>query len=108
LDKQGKHAEAVREMEAAISAGCAAAKIWNNLGLARRDAGDPAGAEKAFREALKSDEKHWIAAYNLSRLQYVHGDRAAALATLDDARERARKAGQSTAQIDALARQMKP
>ncbi|HEX2165452.1 MAG TPA: tetratricopeptide repeat protein, partial [Thermoanaerobaculia bacterium] len=42
-----------------------AAPAWNNLGIARDEQGDAAGAEDAYRRALALDPGYWQARLNL-------------------------------------------
>jgi tetratricopeptide (TPR) repeat protein len=49
----GEYGMAVREFEAALAAKPLSARAWNNLGLARRLAGDVDGAREAWRESLR-------------------------------------------------------
>lgn len=44
------------------------ARAWNNLGHARRQAGDDAGAKQAWQQALAIDPRHWRAKNNLDDL----------------------------------------
>ncbi len=44
-------------------------RVWNNLGLARQQADDAAGAERAYRHALLLDPAHWRAKNNLDFMQ---------------------------------------
>jgi tetratricopeptide (TPR) repeat protein len=104
LERQGRHAQAALEMEAAIAGGYKRATVWNNLGLALRDAARHEDAADAFRSALKADSKHWHAAYNLARLLWARGDRAGALLAVRDARARATAAGASSPQLDEVER----
>jgi protein O-mannosyl-transferase len=104
LERQGRHAEAAVEIEAAIAGGFKQAKAWNNLGLACRDSGRLADAANAFRSAMRADPTHWHAAYNLARLLWARGDQHGALHAIREARERAAKAGASSAQLDEVER----
>lgn len=44
-------------------------RVWNNLGYARQQAGDVAGAQRAFRHVLLLDPSHWRARNNLDLLE---------------------------------------
>lgn len=43
-------------------------RVWNNLGYARQQAGDVAGAQSAYRRVLLLDPTHWRAKNNLDFL----------------------------------------
>ncbi len=43
-------------------------RVWNNLGYARQQAGDPQGAKGAYRQALLLDPTQWRARNNLDLL----------------------------------------
>ena len=53
--KQGKFAEAVRELEGAVALSAEDAIIWEHLGDARSKAGDREGAKKAYEKSLSLD-----------------------------------------------------
>lgn len=108
LAKQGRHAEAAKEMRLALDGGHVTARVWNNLALAYRDSGQPDRAAEAFRSALKADPAYWHPAYNLARLLWAGDDRDGARAALQTARERAARSGDSTAPLDELERAMRP
>ena len=44
-------------------------RVWNNLGHARQQAGDLAGAQRAYRHVLLLDPAHWRARNNLDLLE---------------------------------------
>ncbi|MFZ2651511.1 MAG: tetratricopeptide repeat protein [Burkholderiaceae bacterium] len=44
-------------------------RVWNNLGVARQQAGDVDGARRAYRQALVLDPAHWRARNNLDSLE---------------------------------------
>ena len=44
-------------------------RVWNNLGHARQQAGDVAGAQRAYRHVLLIDPAHWRARNNLDLLE---------------------------------------
>ena len=44
---------------------------WNNLGAARRDAGDLPGAVKAIRRALELDPSNTTARFNLMAMEFT-------------------------------------
>lgn len=106
LARQGRHAEAADAMQSAIVAGYGTATVWNNLGLARMNAGQPEPAILAFRRALETDTRHWHAAYNMARLLWARGDRDGARDALREARRRAAAAGASTRALADLEQQM--
>jgi hypothetical protein len=54
--------------QATVAASPAKARPWTNLGFARQQAGDPAGAAAAYRCALARDPDHRQAAWNLAAL----------------------------------------
>jgi tetratricopeptide (TPR) repeat protein len=70
----GRKAEAVDQIELAISGGFRDGRVWNNLGLLLRDLGRTEQAEAAFLSGIAEDGRHWHAAYNLARL-YIQQDR---------------------------------
>lgn len=49
----------------------ASARAWNNLGAARKDAGDIPGAAAAFRKALDLEPTHRTARFNLLALELL-------------------------------------
>lgn len=49
----------------------ASARAWNNLGAARKDAGDIPGAAAAFRQALALEPDHRTARFNLLALELL-------------------------------------
>jgi len=100
LARQRRYGEAAAAMQSAVDAGYVTARVLNNLGLARRDAGQTEMAVEAFRRALATDSKHWYAAYNLARLLWARGDREGARQSLREARRRAVAAGSSTRELD--------
>ena len=100
LARQRRYAEAADAMQAAIDGGYVSATMLNNLGLARRNAGQPQPAVQAFRRALAVDQRHWHAGYNLARLLWAQGDRVAAREALHDARRRAVATGASTRPLE--------
>ena len=100
LARQRRYAEAADAMQAAIDGGYVSATMLNNLGLARRNAGHTARAVQAFRRALATDPHHWHAGYNLARLLWAQGDRAAAREALHEARRRVVASGGSTRPLD--------
>ena len=65
LYQQNRMAEAVTTIEAALRLGVETADLQNNLGLYRAAAGDFAGAEAAFRAALRLDGNLVAAYHNL-------------------------------------------
>jgi Tfp pilus assembly protein PilF len=106
LAKQGRHVDAAREISSAIAGGYAAAVVWNNLGLAEKNAGEFQRAETAFRAAMDADPRHWHAAYNLARMLLGTGDPEGAATALAKARARAEANGESTAPIEELSRHL--
>ncbi|MEJ2086650.1 MAG: tetratricopeptide repeat protein [Acidobacteriota bacterium] len=82
------------KIDASVRAGEIATRVdpslpdgWVNLGVARRRAGDPTGAEKAYRRAIEVDGDNSSAYANLSVLFRLQGDRDAAnqiIAMLDE------------------------
>lgn len=81
----GRAAEAAAAYVAAIAAGARGAEVHNNLGIARRDAGDRAGAEAALRDALRLRPGYARAATNLADLLDQAGRPTDALDVLDAA-----------------------
>lgn len=63
--EQGRSDRALADLQAALALDPSSAHAWYNLGVARRDAGDAAGAEEAYRRALAIDPGHAEAAGNL-------------------------------------------
>lgn len=64
----GNTEEALAEATRAVSLPGAGGTGWNTLGVVRREAKDPAGAEKAFLRALELDAKEGAACGNLESL----------------------------------------
>ncbi|HXT49845.1 MAG TPA: tetratricopeptide repeat protein, partial [Thermoanaerobaculia bacterium] len=60
--------DAKRSLEQAAQLDPASARIWNNLGLTLRKAGDAAGSERAFRKALELAPADLQVANNLALL----------------------------------------
>ena len=82
--RHGRATDAAAAYEAAIAAGADAPELRNNLGIAWRDAGDPAQAEAAFRAALAQRPGYGRAAQNLAAL-LLAGTRAAEAAEVFEA-----------------------
>ncbi len=97
-----QYGEAVHHLQEAVDRGMTDADALNNLGLALMHTGHTAAAAARFQEALDGDPEHWHAAYNLARIHALAGDRAAALAALDEATVRASRVGASTAPLEKL------
>jgi len=76
--EDGDHAEAVSLLERA-TAGDAPASAWFNLGLARQDLRDHAGAAAAYRKAIEINPDHAEAALNLGVVLQDSGDIDAAM-----------------------------
>jgi tetratricopeptide (TPR) repeat protein len=77
----GDPREAARlyERAAALSELSLAVTAWFNLGVAREDLGDHAGALQAYRAALELDPRCADAHYNAARLCELSGDQVGAL-----------------------------
>ncbi len=77
----GDAREAARlyERAAAVSEVALAVTAWFNLGVAREDLGDHAGALQAYRSALELDPCCADAHYNAARLCELAGDQVGAL-----------------------------
>ncbi|MFN0044228.1 MAG: tetratricopeptide repeat protein [Alphaproteobacteria bacterium] len=84
LQKLGRPADAIVLHERAF-ARAPSAQTLNNLALARRAAGDNAGAEKDFRAALARDDRHVEALSNLGDLLMDEVDNAGAESAFDRA-----------------------
>jgi Tfp pilus assembly protein PilF len=54
LAKAGRPAEAVPYFEQAIASGARSPVVWNSLGFARLESGNPAGAADALRQSLRA------------------------------------------------------
>jgi len=55
--------------EATVKHSPSKARVWNNLGYARQQAGDFVGAKEAYQRALMLDPVHWKAKNNLDLLE---------------------------------------
>jgi Flp pilus assembly protein TadD len=66
---------AVELFETAVALDPELAQGWSNLGVARRHAGDLAGAERAYLQSLSLDPRRTSAFHNLAALFALHGDR---------------------------------
>lgn len=56
--------------EATATRSASKARVWNNLGYARQEAGDFAGAKAAWQQALVLDANQWRAKNNLQMLEF--------------------------------------
>lgn len=94
---RGAYREAVPVLEGAAQRAPRDAEVLTNLGVARQQSGDPAGAAAAYARAraLRPDDP--ILLENIATLEVQRGDRPAAAVTLrrvleiDPTRERARR-----------------
>ncbi len=69
----GRIREALARLELATQLDPELAAAWVNLGVAKRRAGDLAGAESAYRRALELDPRHPGARDNLVNLLHLYG-----------------------------------
>ena len=76
--KREHWAQAEAHFRAAIREYPQYAMAYNNLGIMRFQAGDPAGARAAFEKAVEINDRYAQAYVNLGRLLYSAGDNAGA------------------------------
>jgi Tfp pilus assembly protein PilF len=79
-DQRGEHADAQRLWARALEKRPEDAALLNNLGLSYLAAGDPSGAEGAFRGALRADPQNAVSQNNLGLALGLQGDYPGALA----------------------------
>ena len=82
---QGKNAEALDLFARAARAAPFLADSWFSRGRVLEDEGDPAGAVKAYREALARDSGHVPSLFNLGRLLVASGSVDEGRKLLDEA-----------------------
>lgn len=82
LQALGRSGEAARRYEAILAAAPHDAESWNNLGNARRAAGDAAGAAAALAEAARLRPDLADIALNLAAARVAAGEAESALAAL--------------------------
>jgi cytochrome c-type biogenesis protein CcmH/NrfG len=58
LLEMGRPADAAVNFQRAVDAGADTPLVWNGLGLARRQAGDTAGAAQAWQQSLRVEPNH--------------------------------------------------
>lgn len=75
--RASEEAEALELAEIAVRLAPQLADAWVNLGVARRRTSDLAGAEEAYREAIRIDPDHLPAFQNLTTLLWLEGERRA-------------------------------
>jgi len=81
----GEREPAAREARALLERNRGDAEAWNILGSAEQQAGHPAHAERAFRQALAINPNYAVARHNLGALYAQLSRSEAALAELDAA-----------------------
>ena len=71
--QQDRVDESIEWLETAVALDFGLANAWVNLGVGRRRAGDVAGAEQAYKQALELDPRIYSAYQNLASLLYHAG-----------------------------------